>query len=118
MKPLIFRFKETPAGENDIDFSLICYDEKLNLSVNKLTGKPAIGDVGMETETFTRQNETSDSDYNGVKMLMDTMTATKTGGEGADDDPSRIGVMMETQTSTFTKTEGADDDKNRSLFHH
>lgn len=110
MKPLTFQFKERPAGEN-FDYSLIEYDERLNLSVNKVTKQPAINEVRMETETFTRSGEGADSDVNGIGLLMATETATKS-GEGVDSDEGRFAAMMETSTTTFVDAEGADSDKN------
>lgn len=112
MIPFTFQFKETPTANENFDFSLIEYDESLNLSINKSTGQPAVNELELGTETFTRVNgEATDSDYTGVALMMATETATKTLGEGVDSDPSAIGLIMETRTTTFTALEGADSDK-------
>jgi hypothetical protein len=110
MKPLIFQFKETPKGES-LDFSGIEYDTTLNLSVSKITRQPAIDNAEVGTETFTRQNETSDSDFNSINILMDTETATKS-DEGIDSDANRFGMLMDTATDTFVSSEDSDSDKN------
>ena len=84
MKPLAFQFKETPTVAH-LDFSLIEYDDQLNLSVNALTRQPAIDSISMDTETYTRADgEVSDSDNNGISMLIDTDTFTKAEGEAGD----------------------------------
>ena len=112
MNPFTFQFKETPTANEIFDFSLIEYDESLNLSINKSTGQPAVNELELGTETFTRvSGEGTDSDYTGVGLMMATETATKTHGEGVDSDPSAIGLMMETRTTTFTALEGTDTDK-------
>ena len=112
MNPFTFQFKETPTASESFDFSLIEYNESLNLSVNKSTGRPAVEELQLGTETFTRvTGEATDSDYTGVGLLMATQTATKTHGEGVDSDPSAIGLMIETRTTTFTALEGTDTDK-------
>jgi hypothetical protein len=95
MRPLILEFAETPEIKN-LDYSLIEYSNKQNLSVIKNTEIPAITYVNMDTETFTKTfNEPSDSDndvryklmglldtstennYSSLKMLMDTQTITE-----------------------------------------
>lgn len=113
MKPLLFQFKETPNADEKADFSQIAYDEKLNLSVNKLTGRPAVAEMELGTETYTRvTGEATDSDYTGgnIGVLMATETFTKS-GEGVDSDPHRFRTMMETSTTTMVSTEGTDSDK-------
>lgn len=113
MKPFSFQFKELPKKGESLDFSQIEYDATLNLSVNKETRRPAIDEIQMGTETFTRETgEATDSDYTGsVGMLMATETATKS-GEGVDSDrDGRIGLTMETATTTMVSTEGTDSDK-------
>jgi hypothetical protein len=109
MKPFIFQFRENPTDES-IDHSLIEYDKKLNLSVNKITRQPAIDELNLVTETFTRSGEVSDLDNNQIAMLMATGTATKVGGEDTDLDRSTIDFMfLETETVTL-EVEGADSD--------
>lgn len=112
MNPLLFQFKETPVDES-IDFSQVEYDKKLNLSVNNLTGRPAIAEIELGTETFTRvTGEATDSDFAGsnIGALMATETHTKS-GEGVDSDRDRFGAIMETATTTMVSTEGTDSDK-------
>lgn len=112
MKPLLLVFKETPKADEKVDFTELRYDENLNLSVNILTGCPAINEIVLGTETFTRQGEGTDSDLNSfnIGMLMATETFTKS-GEGIDSDPFRFRTLMETATSTFVSTESTDSDK-------
>ena len=89
MRPLIFEFKENPTGQVQ-DYSLIEYDENLSLSVNKLTGQPAVDSINLETETFTKtQGESSDSDRDAVSILMDTATMTLVHSEASDDDKGK-----------------------------
>lgn len=113
MKPLSLQFRETPtATERGVDFSQIVYDERLNLSVNKTTGRPAVDEMELGTETYTRvTGEATDSDCNDAGMLMATETATKTHGEGADSDHGRFVIVMETATTTFVANEATDSDK-------
>jgi hypothetical protein len=107
MKPLIFEFKENPTGEAQ-DYSLIKYDNTLNLSINKLTGQPAIDTLNFETETFTKsQGEGADSDRNGLFLLMDTETRTFAHSEASDSD--KDGMTLQhllgiTTTKEFSKT--------------
>lgn len=113
MKPLLFQFKETPTADEKVDFSQIVYDEKLNLSVNKVTGRPAVDEMELGTETYTRvTGEATDSDLTAgsVGVLMATETFTKS-GEGVDSDPHGFRAMMETATTTFVAMEGTDSDK-------
>ena len=77
MKPLILEYKEQASLEN-LDHSLIEYDETLNLSINKSTRTPAIEQANLETETFTKANcEVSDTDKDMVSILMSTTTLTR-----------------------------------------
>lgn len=111
MKPLFLQFRETPAPDDSVDFSQIVYDEKLNLSVNKATGRPAVDEMELGTETYTRvTGEATDSDLNSVGIMMATETHTKS-GEGVDSDPYRFRAAMETATTTFVSNEGTDSDK-------
>jgi hypothetical protein len=113
MRPLVFQFKETPTG-TDLDFSLIEYNHELNLSVNKITRLPAIDSIGMDTETFTKANEEdTDTDQNGIRMLADTETFTRAEGETSDADQNVVKNLMDTQTNTFTSTEQSDSDRDR-----
>lgn len=114
MRPLTFQFKENPVAGGDFDYSLIKNDEKLNLSVNRATGQPAIDEAHLGTDTHTRvTGEATDSDYTGVGvgMLMATETATKTSGEGVDSDRSAPAMMLGTATTTMVGAEGTDTDK-------
>ena len=74
MRPLILEFAETPTLKN-LDFSLIEYSTKKNLSVIKGTETSAISYVSMDTETFTKANqEPTDSDNDlrrQVKYLLE-----------------------------------------------
>jgi len=112
MKPLAFQFKETPTSEN-IDYSLIEYDEQLNLSINKKTGQPAIETLTMDTETFTKAiGESSDSDRDSNSILMDTETRTYTRTEDADSDRDRQSMQALMDTTTITESrEDSDQDK-------
>lgn len=109
MCPLAFQFKESPTKET-LDYSLIEYDEQLNLSVNKKTKQPAIDTLTMDTETFTKANgEGSDSDDNGVRFLMDTETRTFTEAEEADNDRDRRNIQALMDTTTITESREAID---------
>lgn len=115
MKPLTLQFKETPTAGEGVDFSQIGYDTKLNLSVDKATGRPAVQDLELlGTETNTRvTGEASDSDpsrSSSIGILMATETFTKS-GEGVDSDRGAGGLMMETATTTMVGSEGTDSDK-------
>lgn len=113
MKPFIFEFKESP-NEEAKDYSLIEYDDNLNLSVNKMTRQPAIVELSLETETFTKtQGESADSDRNGLSMLMDTETRTFTHSEASDSDRDRNMLQNLMGTTTLTEsTETTDQDKS------
>jgi len=119
MKPLIFEFKETPTGEAQ-DYSLIEYDDRLNLSVNKLTGQPAIDTVNLETETFTKtQGEGADSDRSGLSILMDTETRTFTHSEASDSDKDRMALQNLMATTTLTESsETTDQDKPNNAINY
>lgn len=119
MRPLIFEFKDNPTGEAQ-DYSLIEYDNTLNLSVNKLTGQPAIGTVNLETETFTKtQGEGADSDRNGLSMLMDTETRTFTHSEASDSDKDRMALQNLMDTTTLTESsETTDQDKSNNAINN
>lgn len=114
MKPLTLQFKETPTADESVDFSQIGYDAKLNLSVDKATGQPAVDALALGTETYTRvTGEATDSDRNNngnLGILMATETFTKS-GEGVDSDRGAGGLMMETATTTMVGSEGTDSDK-------
>lgn len=112
MRPLALQFKETPTNEN-LDFSLIEYDEQLNLSVNKKTRQPAIDSLEMDTETFTKADrESSDSDHDAINMLLDTETRTYTEREESDSDCDRISIQALMDTTTITESrEDVDQDK-------
>ncbi|MBX3295886.1 MAG: hypothetical protein KF762_09260 [Acidobacteria bacterium] len=109
MKPLIFEFLESPPSEG-LDLSGIEYDETLNLSVDKSTRLPAIDQIHLGTETFTRTNEVSDTDVTPSAALMNTETATKVSGEGSDQDRSSLSLLMATETYTTSHNESSDHD--------
>ncbi len=115
MRPLILEFTEKPTLKN-LDFSLIEYSKKLNLSVIKNTEMPAIKYVSMDTETFTKTSgEPSDSDRDymfNLRQLLDTSTETFTSTEpsDSDNDLKRLKLLMDTQTVTES-VEGTDSDK-------
>jgi hypothetical protein len=114
LRPLALEFKESPIGEN-ADFSLIEYDTILNLSVDKKTRQPAINALAIGTETFTKTSgEGTDSDINGLSMVMDTSTGTFASTEETDDDKdlSIIQSLMDTRTFTESSGEGSDQDRN------
>ncbi|MBA5791537.1 hypothetical protein H1R17_12765 [Flavobacterium sp. xlx-214] len=112
MKPLILEYTETSKDEN-FDFSKIEYDSRLNLTVEKETGFPAIEYLNMSTETHTRTyNETSDSDSD-MNIMMGTLTKTSYQLEGTDDDRSfnTIKSIMGTTTMTLVTQEASDSDR-------
>ena len=112
MNPITFQFKESPNQEN-LDYSLIEYDNQLNLSIDKKTKQPAIDFLTMDTETVTRANrENTDSDNNGVRMLMDTSTFTKAALDITDTDRDRLLIQALMDTATLTESrEDTDQDK-------
>src|SRR5882672_9779675 len=105
MKPLILEFTEKPTLKN-LDFSLIEYSQKQNLSVIKGTEMPAFKYVSMDTETFTKTSgepSDSDSDYKlNLRRILDTSTETYTSTEpsDSDNDLKRLKLLMDTQTIT------------------
>jgi hypothetical protein len=109
MKPFIFEFRVIPTAQ-PLDFSLIEYNESLNLSVDKRTGQPAINQLQMGTETFTRTDEVSDSDRPNAQSLISTETCTKVGGENSDTDAPSVQLLMATETITTSRDEGSDHD--------
>lgn len=118
MRPLIFEFKETPTGET-LDYSLIEYDNILNLSVNKVSREPAINSINLATTTSTRNNqESSDSDKDGINIMMDTVTHTFNQTESSDDDKGgAIAIANLMDTTTLTKsTETSDQDHKNNDF--
>ena len=56
MKPLIFDFKEKPTNQG-MDFSLVEYSDKFNLTVVRGTEQPAINILSMDTVTMTKAQE-------------------------------------------------------------
>lgn len=121
MKPLILEFAETPTMQN-LDFSLIEYSRKQNLSVLKGTETAAIAFVNMETETVTLvSQEPTDSDNNfknQAKYLLDTTTETKVLQEASDSDFNRrhqARNLLDTTTGTRVSQESSDNDNDRRL---
>lgn len=107
MRPLILEFAETPEMKN-LDFSLIEYSKKKNLSVMKGTENSAISYVNMDTSTMTKAGEEpadSDNDYKfNLKHLLDTSTDTFTSTEQSDSDNSRASLKMLMDTQTITES--------------
>lgn len=65
MEPLILKFKEMSSTES-LDIQNVEYSDKLNLSVLKKNGKPAVTYMNLGTETFTKATgEGSDTDKSG-----------------------------------------------------
>lgn len=119
MKPLIFEFAETPPMQN-MDFSLIEYSNKLNLSVLKGTEVIAVTSSHMSTETFTKVNqEPTDSDNDlrhRAKLLLNTETETRTAQEPTDSDYNskhQVKFLLDTRTDTFTQQEASDNDQDK-----
>lgn len=116
-KHLILEFAEIPEQEN-IDFNIIEYDEKLNLNVVKGTKIPAVTFSHQDTQTFSKGgNEGTDSDtdlQNNISMMLETSTQTRRINEETDSDPtySKLTTMLDTTTQTFVHTEVSDSDKN------
>ncbi len=115
MKALILEFAEKPTLQ-ELDFSIIEYCPKQNLSVVKNTSFPAIKYVSMDTATCTKAyEEPTDSDHNLVLKLgnlLDTGTETLQSTEVSDSDRSSniLKRLMDTQTITES-VEGTDSDK-------
>lgn len=113
MRPLVFEFMED-AVENTTEALQIGYDNALNLNIDILTGKPAIEAIDMSTRTNTKdQIEGSDSDKNGLNILMQTATGSYDGIEVTDIDQDRSfnQIVMSTMTLTRTQMEGTDSDR-------
>lgn len=115
MRPLILEFAETPELK-DLDFSLIEYSNKKNLSVMKGTETAAISYVNMDTSTMTKSGEEpadSDCDYKlNLKRLLDTSTETFTSTEPSDSDNNYVSIKMLMDTQTITESvEPTDDDR-------
>lgn len=106
MRPLILKFAENPKFV-DLDYSLIEYSNKKNLSVIKGTDIAAISALNMNTETFTKSSgEPSDSDNNlrlNLKRLLDTSTETFTSTEPSDSDKNHASLKLLMDTNTGTR---------------
>jgi hypothetical protein len=112
MNPLILQYVERSNNEN-FDFSQIEYSSKLNLTIDKKTGLPAIDFLNMSTATHTRTlNESSDCDSENIGLLMSTVTHTSYQIEGNDNDTSFNAVksMMGTSSITLVSHEATDND--------
>ncbi|OCB69853.1 hypothetical protein [Flavobacterium glycines] len=112
MNPLILQYSEKSNADN-FDFSKIEYSSKLNLTVDRKTGLPAIDYLNMSTETFTKtHNESSDCDSENMGLMMGTLTHTSYELESSDDDSSfnSIKQMMGTNSFTFISQEATDND--------
>ena len=107
MKPLILEFAVAPQPLN-IDFSLIEYSTKKNLSVIRGTDNPAITYASLDTATHTKVfQEPTDSDNDlrhQVKYLLDTRTHTFTSTESSDSDDSYNSIKLMTDTQTLTES--------------
>ncbi|HEX8333581.1 MAG TPA: hypothetical protein VF622_13255 [Segetibacter sp.] len=117
MKPfLLLEFAE-PAMEEDVDTSLVEYNNELNLNVIKGTTMPAINQVSLGTETFTKATgEGTDSDRDlskNLSILMATATQTRQMIEGTDSDKRTkdIQCLMATRTLTEVRSESSDSDR-------
>lgn len=112
MNPLILQYTERSNNEN-FDISQIEYSSKLNLTIDKKTGLPAIDFLNMSTETHTRTyNESSDCDSENMGLMMGTVTHTSYQIEGSDNDASFNAVksMMRTSSITLVSQEATDND--------
>lgn len=116
MEPLILSFKESPSND-PLDFSPIVYSEKLNLSVLKSNGQPAVKYINVGTQTFTKTTgEGTDSDRHETISpvnFLGTSTGTRTMGETSDADRSdveKIKALMVTTTLT-ERVENTDSDR-------
>ena len=117
MKPLILEFQELPTGKSH-DYSMIEYNDELNLNIDRNTGLPAIDSLSMETETFTKADgEGADTDRNGFNSLLITETGTKDDGEDSDSDKNGFDAMMVTETGTYASLEGSDSDRDIASVH-
>jgi len=118
MKPFIFEFKEVPTGDT-IDYSIVEYDDTLNLSVHKVSKQPAIEMLSMQTETFTKtQGEGADTDKSALTLQMDTETGTYTRTETSDSDKDRRHLQMLIDTSTLTERTESTDQDTQNVTHH
>ncbi|WP_200979841.1 hypothetical protein [Echinicola sp. 20G] len=105
MKPFVLAFKEEPLEECD-PCDYLVYDESQNLTIDSMTGLPAIDSYRMETVTGTKYfGEASDSDKNMMSIRMETITNTLDYNEGTDSDRDRFSMQRLMETSTFTRTE-------------
>lgn len=112
MNPLILQYTEKSNADN-FDFSKIEYSSKLNLTIDKKTGLPAIEYLNMSTQTGTKTHtETSDCDSENMGLMMGTLTHTSYELEGSDDDASfnAIKSIMGTSSFTFVSQEATDND--------
>jgi len=111
MKPLLLQFKEAPKSAN-LDYSIIEYDDELNLSIDRITRKPAVDCLQVNTETFTKANgEVSDCD-NSIQLLVGSETLTLNRGELVDvgSNMERLRALMDTTTVTEAR-EDLDQDR-------
>lgn len=94
MQHLLLQFAETPHQEN-LDLSIVEYDNDLNLNVIKGTKIPAVTLIDQATDTFTKTTgEGTDSgrDLNSaITIVLDTSTQTRLSSEGADNGRSQLG---------------------------
>lgn len=116
MGHIILEFAEVPAQEN-IDFSIVEYDYRLNLNVFKGTKIAAVNFVDQATETFTKAHgEGTDSDMdmkNNLVSLVGTSTQTRMNNEVSDvDGMHHLTGMLATSTQTLVNNEVSDSDKN------
>lgn len=112
MNPLILQYKERSNNEG-FDFSQIEYSLKLNLTIDKKTGLPAINFLNMSTETHTRTyNESSDCDSENMGLMMGTKAMTFTELESSDDDRgfSTVKSMRRKSSVTLVFQESTDND--------
>lgn len=113
MNPFILKYKEKPNGQ-EAPIGLLEYSNKLNLTVVKKTGKPAIG-LHLETETITKTAEVSDTDkdvFGKVAKYLDTKTMTFEPEEVSDSDNNRRAILSMLETQTVTENiETTDSDK-------
>ena len=74
MKPFILNFSECPNGEI-LDYSLIEYSEKLNLSVVKGSDKPAVSFLSNDTVTMLVENKKnySSTSFGGNMLLVEVL---------------------------------------------
>jgi hypothetical protein len=88
MNPLILKYTERSNNDN-FEFSQIEYSLKLNLTIDKKTGLPAIDFLNMSTETHTRTyNESSDCDSENIGLMIGTLTQPSYQIKSSDDGSS------------------------------